>query len=226
MQVHTDYRQRVVIRPGDVAWSASPEPGVTRQRLERDGDEVARATSIVRYAPGSRFAAHTHGGGEEILVLDGVFEDEFGAYPAGTYLRSPIGSRHTPFSTQGTTLLVKLWQFEPDDQALLRIDTRAAAMVPGAAPGMNVLLLHTFGDERVTLSRWLPGTRFRAHAHPRGEEIYVVEGVLSDEFGDYPAGTWLRSPPGSGHCPYSDQGCVFYMKIGHLPPGPSRPIVA
>jgi quercetin dioxygenase-like cupin family protein len=133
MQLHTDYSLRVVVRPEDVAWSASPEPGVDRRRLERDGDEVARATSIVRYAPGSRFAAHTHGGGEEILVLEGVFSDEHGDYPAGTYLRNPIGTRHTPFSEPGTTLLVKLRQFDAADTTTLRLNTQSIPAQAGAA---------------------------------------------------------------------------------------------
>ena len=223
MKLHTDYQRRVVIRPDDVAWSASPEPGVTRRRLERDGDEVARATSIVRYAPGSRFAAHTHGGGEEILVLDGIFEDEFGAYPAGTYLRNPIGSRHTPFSTRGTTLLVKLWQFERDDQAQLRMPTRDAAMLPDAVPGIDILPLHAFGTEQVSLVRWQAGTRVSAQAQGGGEEIYVLDGSLSDELGEYPVGTWIRNPPGSQHALHSSTGALAYRKTGHLPPRGPHP---
>lgn len=223
MQLHTDYLKRVVIRPDDVAWSASPEPGVERRRLERDGDEVARATSIVRYAPGSRFAAHTHGGGEEILVLDGVFEDEFGAYPAGSYLRNPVGSRHTPFSTPGATLLVKLWQFDPADRAQLRIPTRALAMVPGPAPGLAVLPLHSYDGEHVRLEQWSPGTRQQLPTQAGGEEFYVLEGSLSDELGDYPAGTWVRDPPGSRHLRHSTRGALVYVKTGHLPPRTPRP---
>jgi len=218
MQLNTDYSRRVVILPDDVSWSASPEPGVDRRRLERDGDEVARATSIVRYAPGSKFAAHVHGGGEEFLVLEGVFEDENGAYPVGTYVRHPVGSQHSPFSTAGTTIFVKLRQFDPLDQTLLRVRTTEAAFEPGADPGLSVLPLHVYGDERVSLLRFAPGTRAKAHGHPRGEELLVLEGMLSDEHGNYPAGTWIRSPAGSQHHPYSDSGCLLYSKVGHLPP--------
>lgn len=218
MQLHTDYSRRVVIRPGDVAWAASPEPGVERLRLERDGDEVARATSIVRYAPNSKFAAHVHGGGEEFLVLDGVFEDEFGAYPAGTYVRNPVGSRHTPFSRTGTTILVKLRQFAAEDQAAPRIDITRAQFYPGVVPGLSVLPLHRHGHEQVAIVDWAPGTGLFEHSHAGGEEVYVLSGTLSDEGGDYPAGTWTRSPPGSKHAPYSTHGCRIWMKTGHLPP--------
>ena len=72
-----------------------------RRMLERDGEEVARATSVVRYAPNSSFDPHTHGGGEEFFVLDGVFSDEHGDFGPGTYVRNPPGSRHTPRQRQG-----------------------------------------------------------------------------------------------------------------------------
>jgi anti-sigma factor ChrR (cupin superfamily) len=84
MRVNADFDQRVVSRPEDQHWIASPLAGVDRIMLDRVGGEVARATSIVRYAPGSHFSAHTHGGGEEFVVLDGVFSDEHGDYPAGS----------------------------------------------------------------------------------------------------------------------------------------------
>lgn len=223
MQLNTDYSRRVVMRPDDAPWSASPEPGVDRRRLERDGDEIARATSIVRYAPGSRFAAHVHGGGEEILVLEGVFEDEFGAYPAGTYLRSPIGSRHTPFSTVGTVLLVKLWQFEADDRTVLRMNTHAAEMMRTAMPGIREQVLHTHGEEQVRLLRFEPGAHVPAVTCRGGEEIYVIEGEFHDAHGRYAAGTWLRHPPGDVPAKDSGPGALLYVKTGHLPPRTARP---
>lgn len=96
MNIHSDYSKRVVINHHDMAWVSSPELGIDRRMLDRIGDEVAKATSIVRYQPGSRFNAHLHEYGEEILVLDGVFSDETGDYPAGSYIMNPPGSSHAP----------------------------------------------------------------------------------------------------------------------------------
>ncbi|HEY9690016.1 MAG TPA: cupin domain-containing protein, partial [Coleofasciculaceae cyanobacterium] len=110
MKLHADLNQRIAIDTNELPWIDSPTPGVQRRMLDRDGDEVARATSIVRYGPGSAFPTHTHGGGEEFLVLEGVFSDESGDYPAGTYVRNPIGSAHAPRSEEGCTIFVKLWQ--------------------------------------------------------------------------------------------------------------------
>lgn len=186
--------------------------------LDRIGEEVARATSIVRYAPNSYFSEHTHGGGEEFFVLEGVFSDEHGDYPAGSYVRNPIGSSHTPHSKEGCTIFVKLHQFDAEDTEQKVIDTRNADFVPGRVPGLSVLPLHTHCTENVALVRWQPGTRFLGHRHWGGEEILVLEGVFQDENGDYPAGTWLRSPHLSGHTPFSEEGCLIYVKTGHLPP--------
>jgi anti-sigma factor ChrR (cupin superfamily) len=217
MELNADFTARVVIAPQTSPWIASPQPGVERRMLDRIGDEVARATSIVRYAPGAAFAGHRHDLGEEFLVLSGTFADEHGEYPAGSYVRNPPGSSHTPRSATGCELFVKLRQFQEGDDARVVVDTRQAGFVPGLVAGLEVLPLHEFATEQVALVRWAPGTRFRDHAHWGGEEILVLDGVFSDEHGDYPAGTWIRSPHLSRHAPFSRTGCLIYVKVGHLP---------
>ncbi|MFN5192975.1 MAG: cupin domain-containing protein [Cyanobacteriota bacterium] len=217
MNLHADLSQAVVVDTGTLAWSPSPMAGVERRMLDRCGGEVARATSIVRYAPGSRFRRHSHGGGEEILVLEGIFSDELGDHGPGTYLRNPVGSSHAPFSSAGCTILVKLHQMHPADGQQLVIDTQQRPWLPGLVPGLEVMPLHAFGSEHVALVRWAPGTLFEAHRHPGGEEIVVLAGVFEDDHGTYPAGSWLRNPPGSRHRPQSMAGCTIWVKTGHLP---------
>jgi anti-sigma factor ChrR (cupin superfamily) len=170
----------------------------------------------VRYAPNSHFSAHTHGGGEEFLVLEGIFSDEYGDYPAGTYIRNPVGSTHTPFSKEGCTILVKLWQMHPDDQQRVAIATKETPWANGLVKGLQVMPLHSYGTENVALVKWDAGTYFQPHMHLGGEEIFVVDGVFEDEFGAYPKGTWLRNPSGSRHMPFSKSGCLIYVKVGHL----------
>src|SRR5262249_42032435 len=138
-------------------WVPSPMAGVERRMLDRIGDEVARATSIVRYAAGSRFSPHTHGGGEEFLVLEGVFQDEHGEFPAGSYIRNPPTSRHTPGSAPGCVLFVKLWQFDPADRKEVKLDTAAMVYEPAAnRPGVERIRLFRDDDEDVRLERWAP----------------------------------------------------------------------
>jgi anti-sigma factor ChrR (cupin superfamily) len=216
--VNVDFGRRVVIDTTAQPWIPSPQPGVQRRMLDRVGGEVARATSLVRYQPGSRFSEHLHGGGEEFLVLEGMFSDERGDYPAGTYVRNPPGSRHQPFSREGCVLFVKLRQFAPADLQRVVIDTTAATWSTVSEAGLSRVVLHQHRNEKVALVRFAPGARLPHDPHPGGEEFYVLEGVLSDEAGDYPAGTWVREPAGSAHAPFSRDGCVIYVKEGHLPP--------
>jgi anti-sigma factor ChrR (cupin superfamily) len=217
MNLNDDFSMRIVARAADAAWTPSPRSGVDRRMLDRVGGEVARATSVVRYAPGSRFDRHVHAGGEEILVLDGVFSDESGDHAAGSYLRNPPGSAHAPFSHEGCLLFVKLRQFAPDDLVSVRCDTRSLPWRQGLVPGLSVMPLHSHDGVDTALVRWAPNTRFNAHVHPGGEEILVLEGVFSDDAGDYPAGTWLRSPRWSRHAPFTGPaGALIFVKVGHL----------
>jgi len=218
MILNADFSQRVVVPPPTAdSWLASPEPGVHRHRLDRIGAEVARATSVVRYDVNSHFAHHVHGGGEEFLVLSGTFSDEHGDYPVGSYVRNPPGTAHTPFSRDGCTLFVKLWQFAAGDEEPMHVDTARAGWRAGLVPGLSVLPLHDFDGVGTALVRWAPQTRFNTHTHPGGEEILVLEGLFRDEQGQYPAGTWLRNPRWSRHAPFTgDEGALIYVKVGHL----------
>lgn len=191
--------------------------GVQRRKLDRIGDEVARATSLVKYAPQSYFSAHTHGGGEEIFVLEGVFSDEHGDYPAGTYIRNPIGTTHKPHSEKGCVIFVKLHQFDLNDSKQFTLDTNTSDFQPGSAPGLTVLPLHRYLGQSCSLVRLAPGTNYSPPTHIGGKEIFVLEGAFSDENGDYPKGTWMRSPHLSAHHPFSKEGCLIYLKTGHLP---------
>lgn len=217
MQINANLSEPAAVDTHAMEWVASPADGVGRKMLERDGDEVARATSLVRFAPGSAFPRHLHGCGEEFLVLEGVFSDESGDYPAGTYIRNPKGTAHAPATKQGCTIFVKLRQFQDDDLEQVVVDTKASAWQADEVPGISVLPLHRHGGEYVRLARYAPGARLARHEHPRGEEIFVLDGVLRDERGRYPAGTWVRFPHGSAHSPYSEDGCTLYLKSGHLP---------
>ena len=217
MNIHSDLSERIVLHTDRLEWHASPIQGVERQMLDRVGEEVARATSVVRYAPNTEFTPHTHDGGEEILVLDGCFSDERGDYPVGTYLRNPPGSQHAPFSTNGCTLFVKLRQFAQTDSQALQLNTKVSDWYPGLVPGLSVMPLHEHDGVSTALVRWVPNTVFNPHVHPGGEEIYVLDGVFHDEFGAYPKGSWIRSPRYSKHAPFTkEEGALIYVKVGHL----------
>jgi anti-sigma factor ChrR (cupin superfamily) len=207
----------VTINTAEMEWEASPMAGVWRKPLAREAAEHGHTTSVVRYDANSHFSSHPHPKGEEILVLDGVFSDEQGDYPAGTYIRNPPGSSHSPFSEKGCELLVKLDQFDPADDISLRIDTNCSDWLPGEN-SVRVMPLHYFETEMVALYKWPAGARYEPHSHFGGEEVFVLSGELFDEYGRYPAGTWIRNPHNSEHCPYVEQDTVIWIKSGHLLP--------
>lgn len=217
--LNADFSLAVAMRTADMEWQPSPGRGVWRKRLElAGGAESGRVTSVVRYDPGSRFPAHPHPDGEEILVLDGVFADEHGSYPAGTWLLNPEGFEHSPRSDEGCVLLVKLRQYPGAGRGHRVVDSRAARWHASETPGREVLTLYDEPGhpEKMRLVRFAPGTRAAEHDHPGGEEIFVVSGSIADADGTYPEGTWARFPDGSRHQPWSEEGCTLYVKAGHL----------
>jgi anti-sigma factor ChrR (cupin superfamily) len=207
----------VVVHSNDMEWEASPMAGVWRKPLAREAAEHGHTTSVVRYDAGSRFSAHLHPLGEEIFVIEGVFSDEHGDYPAGTYLRNPPGSKHSPSSEQGCVLLVKLDQFDPQDDVSLRIDTGNDDWFP-AEDDLHVMPLHYFDTEMVALHKWPANGRFPPMQHFGGEEIFVLSGVLQDEYGVYPAGSWMRNPHNSEHARVVEEDTVTWIKTGHMLP--------
>jgi len=215
-RVNADHGKRVVLNLLELPWVGSPAQTVSRVLIERAGGEVARATSLVHFAPGAAFEPHMHALGEEIYVLRGVFEDEHGAYPAGTYIKNPAGSQHRPFSDTGCSLFVKLRHLDPKDSVRVVVNTNDATWFPGLVPGLTVLPLWGSGGSNTALVRWAPGTVFAQHRHFGGEEILVLEGLFEDEHGTYPEGTWMRSPHLSQHSPYSRHGATILVKTGHL----------
>lgn len=200
-------------------WVDSPSPGVQRKRLWLEGPkEAGRVTSVVRYAPGSRFPSHPHPQGEEILVLRGVFSDESGDHPAGTYLLNPEGYEHAPYSAEGCELFVKLRQYPGLARPQVRVETASAEWEPYARPGVWRIPLYAEAEhpEVMHVLRFEAGVEVPTVELPAGEELFVLEGSLTDEHGEHRAGTWIRLPAGSRHTPRSATGCKVFVKKGHL----------
>ena len=223
MELNADFSQRVAVHAANLPWIPSPMAGVERRMLDRIGDEVARATSIVRYAPDSHFSPHTHGGGEEFLVLEGVFQDEHGDYPAGSYVRNPPTSRHKPGSQPGCVIFVKLWQFDPNDRTDVRIDTGKKSFTPAPGrTGVEIMPLFRDAREEVRLERWAPNAQIDLRV-PGGAEILVLSGSFADGQEDFSTQSWLRLPAEATlHAKAGAEGCRVWVKAGHLA-NPPRP---
>jgi hypothetical protein len=215
MRINADFSQVAIVDRSKAEWIPSPETGVDRIMLDRIGDEVARATSIVRYAAGSTFARHEHAKGEEFLVLDGVFSDDHGDYPSGHYVRNPPGSSHSPHSEDGCRILVKLRQFDPEDLTRVVIDTRKADLWH-SGDSTDSLLLHSFGDEQVHMIRIAAGKQYTITGDSPGTEIFVVSGTVRFDDDSLPAESWLRLPAGQAADLEAREDSVLWVKSGHL----------
>lgn len=214
MELNADFTARAVVHSEDVEWLASPMAGVDRRMLDRIGGEVARATSIVRYAPGSQFSEHTHTGGEEFIVLDGVFQDDYGDFPAGTYVRNPPTTAHTPGSEPGCTIFVKLWQFDPEDRNQFR--KTMADELGASVDGVATAELHRDDREIVTYSHLDPGASYE-NTDPGGMEMLVIGGSVVENGETLGKGAWLRLPIGTPLSVLAGRdGAKIWMKTGHL----------
>ncbi len=216
MDLNADFARRASVHAAGLDWVPSPMPGVERRLLDRVGAEIARATSIVRYAPRSAFAPHRHAAGEEFLVLEGVFQDEHGDYPAGTYVRNPPGSGHTPGSAPGCTIFVKLRQFDPADRKPVRIDIADLPPRTTGEPGVEAATLFARADEQVHIERWAPGATVSRNV-PDGLELLVLAGTLVEAGETFGHLSWLRLPAGATlDAQAGAQGCRLWIKTGHL----------
>lgn len=215
MLVNADFSIPAIVTPRQHHWVPSPQPGVERVMLDRVGGEKARATSLVRYAPGSTFPAHQHPGGEEILVLSGTFSEGGAHYPAGWYMRNPPGSGHAPSTREGATLFVKLWQMPQSEGRRVRINTRDESCWTDQG-GRQSCLLFTADDEQVSLQRLGPAMPVFDRG-VEGAEVLILEGDLLQNGERHDSSTWMRLP--SGHYPdliAGSAGVTVYLKTGPL----------
>jgi quercetin dioxygenase-like cupin family protein len=215
--INARFEERVIIHSSQITWQDSPMPGVSRRPLDRVGSEIARATSVVRYAPGSYFSPHSHTGGEEFLVLQGIFQDEHGDYPVGSYIRNPPGSSHTPRSESGCVIFVKLWQFEPDDQTVVRLNYHQLQqqLNPSRQRGSLIKLFNN-EIETVRIEYWQANTHFDLQL-PRGAEFFVLAGGFVADNDSLGVQSWLRMPCDSKlQAKVGPDGAVVWVKCGHL----------
>ena len=213
-----DLGARAFVDTSRMDWSPSPSGTVWRKRMHLVGPpEAGQVTSVVRYEPGATFHAHDHPEGEEILVLEGIFSDEHGDWPAGTYLLNPEGFRHAPFSRAGCRLFVKLRQFPGRARRHVVVDTASIPWEAATVARISRKLLYRqegFRDE-TWIERWEAGAACDA-AYPQGVEIFVLDGAFEDEQGAYGAGCWLRLPAGASHRARTHAGCTLYVKRAGL----------
>lgn len=216
--INADLNKRVVSNTEKLAWSRTDLSGVDRRMLERSGNDGSkRATSIVRYEAGSSYSLHCHPYGEEIFVIDGVFSDEKGDFPTGSYIRNPPGSYHQSYSKYGCIIFVKLQQISLAEITPIQIDTHQEKWQQSIYAGIDVINLYSDKHETVKLIRFQPNTIMPLSDSQNGEETLVLEGYFQDEQQLYPKRTWIRNPTHNKYPFHSQYGCTIYRKTGHFP---------
>jgi anti-sigma factor ChrR (cupin superfamily) len=220
--LRSNFAQRELVHSEQEEWLPSPMAGVHRRMLDRIGGEVARATTIVRFDPGSVFSAHTHKGGEEFIVLEGVFQDEHRDYPKGTYCRNPPTTFHTPRSDDGCTIMVKLWQFDLEDRNQFHMSMAATAAAntedSSTINGVKRTVLHSDPRETVYYIEAEAGADVCIEA-TGGAELLMISGTMTttDRGEVLTRGSWLREPDGEIiSAKAGKKPCVMWVKVGHL----------
>ena len=211
-----DFSVRVVVHTKAMPWSASPSGTVWRKRLHLVGPtESGQVTSVVHYQEHSQFPPHDHPDGEELLVLSGVFSDEHGDWPTGSYLLNPQGFRHAPYSQSGCLLFVKLRQYPGTDRSHVVVNTHTMSWESVGAGRERKLLYAQSGYQDTTrLERWSADSAPGELAYPCGAELFVLDGSFEDEHGRYEPHTWMRLPTHFTHHPVTQERCELYVKEG------------
>ncbi len=94
-----------LLAPATMEWQPTDTPGFWLKPLLAD-DASGGTTSLMLIDPGAFAESHFHDQLEEILVLDGPFDDEENSYGPGDYCVRAPGAAHTAGSVDGCTVLL------------------------------------------------------------------------------------------------------------------------
>ena len=204
--MNSDYEQKALIDTNTIQWQETQVKNVFKKILAiKDKEE----TSLIRLNEGSVLNQEQKINSVEIFVLEGTYINEYGEYPQGTYLRLPEENEALVKSDKACVIFRKT-NFFTDKQKII-IDTNATLWLQGQG-NLEVMPLY----EQTALVKWPKGERFIPHKHWGGEEIIVLKGVFMDEYGEYPKGSWIRSPHLSEHFPYVNEETIIFVKTGHM----------
>lgn len=213
--MNEDLSQRALIQTRDQAWQESGAKGVWMKPLARVTDPHGRSTSMVRIDPGACWDPTHLDWGLELFVVDGNCQSEELQLRKGDYVYLPATAVRALTSVAGCTLFAEEGAHSDGDDELVHVHSDATPWLPGQGK-LRVMPLHAHGPQSAALVQWPDGERFLPHRHMGGEEILVLSGVFMDEHGEYPVGTWLRSPHLSNHHPFVKHETVILVKVGHL----------
>ncbi|CZF82927.1 ChrR Cupin-like domain protein [Grimontia celer] len=211
---NVDLSAPISIKGGSLPFSDTPMVGVKRMMFERRGDEIARrATSCVRYAPGSSFKPHSHPGGEEYVVLEGTFSDQNGDFTKGWYVRNPVGSTHAPFTKEGCEIFVKLSQVPSTEPDYFYLNTNEADWT-SVSELHKTLSLWDSDLEETSLNQLKAGYQSTEETFDKVVEYFVLSGSATINGTQYEHHSWMRFPANTPVTIATNSGAMIYRKIG------------
>jgi anti-sigma factor ChrR (cupin superfamily) len=220
--VNADPNKVAVANTNEMPWEKSEHAGITRKVLEFVNDpKKGRETALLKFAPGASLPAETLVDRLDVYVLEGTLSDGGTDYVPETFMRIQPGSRIAFSSNQGCTIYAK-WRVPIRPGASgerMVLDTKTANWLDFPHRGAKVLHLYknTDGIETGRIGNVYPERKLPSHDHSIGEETFVLEGCLSDEYTAYHAGTWFRMPCGKPHAPFTGtQNAKMLIREGDL----------
>ncbi len=220
-EVNADPNKVVVMDTNEMNWEPTEHKGVSRKVLECVNDpRKGRETALLRLEAGASLPAELLSERVEMFVLEGGCTDGTGTYGLHTFVRNQPGFRLALSSAEGCVLYVKRRvPIRKTDVERMVVDGKNAEWTPFPARGARVLHLYRdmHGVEVSRIGDVYPDRKIPSHDHAMGEETFVIEGCLKDEYGSYSAGTWFRFPIGVPHAPFTEQqNALMLIREGDL----------
>lgn len=204
--MNNDYSKRVVLNEKELEYISNSNNTILKKLLSQKENQE---TAILEMPKNSQLNSNEKFNNVEILVLDGIYINEFGAHPKGTYLKLSNENELHVKTTSGCKIFRKINYFENSEKLI--INTTSTPWQQGHG-NLKVMPL----DSQSALVLWPKNEKFIPHSHWGGEEIFVVYGKFMDEYGVYPQNSWIRSPHRSFHTPFVEEETLIYVKTGHI----------
>ena len=230
IELNADKKNSVLVNvDGAAATQAAGQTDVKRTMYERVGGEVARASTKVTFKPNTPFPSHVHDGGEEFVVLSGVWKDKWGNFPKYTYIRNYIGSSHEPsIGEEGCEIFVKLRQMSAKVSELehwsvdfSRANNESVRLYQGWSKNEHTDTeyreLFESPYERVYAEYLEPKSVINDKIPKGGQEIFVIDGEFEDALGKHKEHSWARygADGESRERKAGAEGALLYVKEGH-----------
>lgn len=224
--LNTDFDTRVVCLAEDALWQETALEGVHLRLLECVPEKKFRVAAQLKFDHEHLPVLFEKHPDLEFLIQHGHLSSRLGDYNKNWYFRVPETDvkQNVTFQRAATMnaddpviVYLAAGQMKDSDLAWRKIDTnKEDNWLPGPVEGTEVLPLHGHGSCNVMLVRWNKAAAFKTRIDPRGEELLVIRGAVSDASGAYQQNSWIRNPITAWQAWGAKAGTVVYYKNGHF----------